>query len=113
MVDIFSLEEGVVTAGDQYTLQCSIHREATAPNGTLLEMTWLDRENDVISSEVSYILSGTSATTADSLTSTLTFPRLTTSQGGWYSCVINVTIPGKFKDLQVITSSLVRVASEY
>ena len=42
VVGVSSLEEGVVTAGDQYTLQCDISRMAPIPNNTVLEVMWLD-----------------------------------------------------------------------
>ena len=108
MVGVSSLEEGVVTAGDQYTLQCDISHRPT-PNNTVLEVMWLDNNNDLISSGTTYTVSDTSNTNASYLTSSLTFLRLTTSQGGLYSCVVNVTI---VIGQQIISTFPVRVSSE-
>ena len=111
LVSVSPVEEGVVTAGDQYTLQCNISRVATLVPTTLLEVKWLDPNNNTITSGTAYTISGMSSTTATTLTSTLTFPRLTTSQGGLYSCAVNMTIPDIVTD-QVISTAPVRVASE-
>ena len=102
----------MVSAGDQYTLQCNIRRKTRAPSNTILRMVWLDRDGDVITSGSAYAVSGMSNTTSADLTSTLTFHRLTTSQGGLYSCTVNATIPGTVKDEQIISTFPVRVASE-
>ena len=106
------MEECVVTAGGQYTLQCNISRVATLAPSTLLEVMWLDPSNNTITFGAAYTISGMSSTTATTLTSTLTFPRLTTSQGGLYSCAVNITIPDIVTDHQVISTAPVRVASE-
>ena len=111
-VNISADEEGVVTAGDQYTLQCNISRMDTLAPSTLLEVMWLDPSNNTITSGTTYTISGMSSTTATTLTSTLTFPRLTTSQGGLYSCAVNMTIPDIVTDHQVISTTPVRVAGE-
>ena len=107
-----SHEGNAGTAGDHYTLQCYIHRKDITQSNTLLEVMWLDNNSDVISSGTAYTVSGLSNTTSPNFTSTLTFPRLKTSQGGQYMCVVNVTIPDVVKDLQVSSSYTVRVASE-
>ena len=109
VVGVCSLEEGVVTAGDQYTLQCNISRLAPTPNNTVLEVMWFDNNNDLVSSGTAYSVSDISNTNAAYLTSTLTFLRLTTSQGGLYSCVANVTI---VIGQQIISTFPVRVSSE-
>ena len=111
-VSVSPVEEGVVTAGGQYTLQCTISRVATIDPSTLLEVMWLDPSNNTITSGTNYTISGMSNTTATTLTSNLTFLRLTTSQGGLYSCAVNMTIPDIVTDHQVISTAPVRVASE-
>lgn len=112
MVRVFPVEEGVVTAGGQYTLQCDISRRDTLGNATLLEVVWLGPGNEAITSGTNYTISDPSSTTATTLNSTLTFLRLTTSQGGLYSCAVNMTIPDIVTDHQVIRPTPVRVASE-
>ena len=112
-VSVSPMEEGVITAGGQYTLQCNISRVTTLAPSTLLEVMWLDPSNNTITSGTTYTISNMSSTTATTLTSTLTFPRLTTSQGGLYSCAVNMTIPDIVTDHQVISAVNVpiRVAS--
>ena len=80
---------------------------------TLLEVMWLDPSNNTITSGTAYTISGMSSTTATTLTSILTLHRLTTSQGGLYSCAVNMTIPDIVTDHQVISAVNVpiRVAS--
>ena len=109
VVGVSSLEEGVVTAGDQYTLQCNISRMAPIPNNTVLEVMWLDNNNDLISSGTTYTVSDISNTNAAYLSSTLTFLQLTTTQGGLYSCVVNVSI---VIGQQIINTFPVQVSSE-
>ena len=109
------VEEGVVTAGGQYTLQCMIlfHRpEAVERNHTLLEVIWFDPDDHTITSGPSFNISGMPNTTESTLNSTITFTRLTTSQGGLYSCGANLTIPDVTTDFQVIRHFPVRVERE-
>ena len=103
----------MVTAGGQYTLECTIRREATLHPSTLLEVMWLDLNNDTITAGPAHNLSGPASTMETSLNSTLTLPRLTTSQAGRYSCVANMTIPDITTDHQVMAQATVTVASEY
>ena len=91
-VDVSPLEDGVVTAGDQYTIQCRTSRVATLDPSTPLDVMWLDPDDNVMTSGTNYTISGMSSTNATSLTSTLTFHQITTSQGGIYSCVVNISI---------------------
>ena len=112
MVSVFPVEEGVVTAGDQYSLQCNISRVPTLSNSTLLEVMWLDPDNDIITAGTAYSITGPTSTNGTTLTSTLTFLRITTSQAGLYSCAANMTIPTIVTDHQVIRRTPVRVASE-
>ncbi len=111
-VRVSPVEVGVVTAGGRYALECDISRVATLSNATLLEVMWFSPDNDIITSGTAYSITGTTSTNATSLTSTLTFPRLTTSQGGVYTCAVNMTIPGIVTDHQVLRQENVRVASE-
>ena len=97
------VEEGVVAAEGQYTLQCNISRDGNLPPPTLLEVMWLDPNKNTITSGTAYTISGMSSTTTQNLTSTLTIPRLTTSQGGLYSCAANLTVPDIVTDCQVIS----------
>ena len=109
-VDVRS--SGDAAAGNQFTLEC-LTRRATSSLSTLLEVKWLDQYNNTITSGPAYNISGMSNTTAANLTSTLTFPRLTTSQGGLYSCAVNMTIPSIVTDYQVINTLPVIVSSEF
>ena len=109
-VDVRS--SGDAAAGNQFTLEC-LTRTATLSLSTLLEVKWLDQYNKTITSGPGYNISGMSNTTAANLTSTLTFPHLTTSQGGLYSCAVNMTIPGIVTDYQVINTLPVIVSSEF
>ena len=98
-------------AGTQGSVQCSISREATLPRSTLLEVMWLDPENNTITNSTTYSITGSSSTHGTTLTSTLTFLHITTSQGGLYSCAVNMTIPAIVTDHQVIKQIDLRVTS--
>ena len=113
-VNVVPVEEGVATAGDRYTLQCNITRDADWPPSpsTFMEVMWSDASHTTITSGTAYTISAVSSTNNITLASTLTFPRLITSQGGLYSCAANITIPGVALDFQVIKSVPVQVASE-
>ena len=100
--------EGVnATAGDDITLICNVSRFSNLDPFTLLEVMWLDADGNMV-------VSTTITSTTDTNTqSTLTFSLLTTSQGGVYSCAVNMTIPDIVMDHQVISTAPVRVASEW
>ena len=108
--------EGVnAIAGDDITLICNISRMSTLDPSTLLEVMWLDADGSIITSDdMDLLVVSTIASTTDTNTqSTLTFTLLTTSQGGVYSCAVNMTIPDIVMDHQVISTVPVRVASEW
>ncbi len=99
------------TAGDIYMLECNISRVATLSSSTLLEVVWLDMNNDIITSgSPDYTITGDTSTTS-TLISTLTFTILRTSHGGTYSCSANMTIPNVVTDHQVTMTANVTVAS--
>ena len=108
--------EGVnAIAGDDITLICNVSRVSTLDPSTLLEVMWLDADGNIITSDdMNLLVVSTITNTTDTNTqSTLTFPLLTTSQGGVYSCAVNMTIPDIVMDHQVISTAPVRVASEW
>ena len=112
-VSVSPVEVGVPTAGDMYTLECNISRAVTLSNSTLLEVVWLDPNNRTISSNPNFTIVGDTNTTATFLTSQLTFSRLTTSQGGNYTCSSNMTIPGVVATDHPVPSTIsVRVISK-
>ena len=107
--------EGVnATAGDVVTLMCNVSRVSTLDPSTLLEVMWLDVDGNIITSDDMDLLvvSSITSTTDINTQSTLTFPPLTTSQGGVYSCAVNMTIPDIVMDYQVISTAPVRVTSK-
>ena len=111
--------EGVnATAGDNITLICNVSRVSTLDRSTLLEAMWLDVDGNIITKSTDddmdlLVVSNINYTTDANTQSTLTFPLLTTSQGGVYSCAVNMTIPDIVMDHQVISTAPVRVTSEY
>ena len=109
-MSISPTEVDVITAGDSYELQCNISLASYLINTTLLEAVWLDPDGVVITTNEALIASNLTSTNNPNFTTTLTFPRLTTSQGGLYSCAVNLTTLGLFKDHQVIRTSAIRVA---
>ena len=113
-VSVSQSPDGVIIAGDQqYSLLCHITRAATLPPSTLLEVMWLDPDNDTIVSGVNnYTIRGVFQTNATSFNSALVFNRITTSQGGMYSCAVNMTVPDVVIDHQVVKTVAVRVTSE-
>ena len=107
--------EGVnATAGDVVTLMCNVSRVSTLDSSTLLEVMWLDVDGNIITSDDMDLLVASSITssTDTNTQNILTFPLLTTSQGGVYSCAVNMTIPDIVMDHQVISTAPVRVTSK-
>ena len=111
-VSISPLEEGVPTAGDNYTLQCNVSRQATLDPSTVLEVMWFNSTNDTVISGNGVTLTGSSRTMDTTLTSTLTFTHLRTSQGGVYRCAVSMTIPGIMDNHVVSRSAQVSVTSK-
>ena len=111
-----SVEGGVATSGDDITLICNVSRLSTLDPSTLLEVMWLDVDGNIITMSSDdtnlRVVSDVTYTTDTNTQSTLTFPLLTTSQGGVYSCAVNMTIPDIVMDHQVISTAPVRVTSE-
>ena len=103
----------VPTAGDSYSLQCDISRAKTLDSSTLLEVVWLDSNNNIITSNPNISISEDTHSTGTMLSSLLMFPRIRTSQGGIYSCAVNMTIPGIVDDHRVVTAMDVSVISKW
>ena len=103
---------GVPTAGDSYILECTISRVDTLSPSTLLEVVWLDPDNNTITSNtLDYTITGDTSTTSTILISRLTLTRLRTSHAGVYSCSANMTVPGVVTDHQVARTTDVIVTS--
>ena len=112
-VVVSAVGDGVPTAGDMYTLECTISRGGTLDSSTILEVMWLDMNNDIITAgNADYTITGDSSTTSTTTISTITFNRVRTSHGGTYSCSVNMTIPDIVTDHQVTRTTDVTVASK-
>ena len=97
----------MVTAGERHSIVCRITRVDTLADDTLLEVTWLDHNNKVITPGPTHTITGPTSTTETSLTSNLTFTTLTTSQGGRYTCLATMTIFDIIEDnVEMATSDL-------
>ena len=75
----------------------------------MLELLWLDSTNTTVTSGNGVTLAGSSSTMDTTLTSTLTFTRLRTSQGGVYRCAVNMTIPDIVDNFVISSSAQVSV----
>ena len=107
--------EGTPTAGDVYSLVCDVSRADTLASSTILEVMWWDNNGALISSGSGLSITGPTSTTDTTLTSTLTFTPLKTSQGGMYTCAVNMTIPegdSTVQDFQVTSTAQVSLRSE-
>ena len=112
MVSVSPVEGGVPTAGSAYTLECNISRAETLNSTTRLDVVWIDPNNTLILSGTDFNIRGDTSTSSTSLISRLTFPLLRTSQGGIYTCSVNMTIPGIFTNHQVNSTATVTVSSK-
>ena len=111
-VSVTAVTGDAATAGDQYTLQCDVSREETLSSSTILELMWFTSTNVTVTSGSDMTITGSSSTTEPTLSSTLTFTRLRTSQGDVYRCAVNMTIPTIVQDYLVSDSAQVSVTSK-
>ena len=111
-VVVISAVDEVPTAGNRYSLQCNISRAETLDSSILLEVVWLDSNNNIITSNPNISISEDTHSTGTMLSSILMFPRIRTSQGGRYSCTVNMTIPGIVDDHRVVMTVDVSVISK-
>ena len=95
-----------------FRLDCNISRGKYLPPSTLLEVTWLDNINNTIISNSNISISGNLSSTATFLYSNLMFTRIKTSQGGRYSCAVNMSIFGVVNNHRVTKSRTVIVMSK-
>lgn len=81
----------------------------------VLEVEWFGHDGSlVIEGQTDINITGESNTMDSTLTSRLTFTSLKTSQGGVYTCSVNLTIrEANVIDHNVRSDSSVRVKSEY
>ena len=104
--------EGISVAGHEFMLICRASRDALL--SALLEMEWLGPRGTLIEEDSGVTIMGSSTTTKAILTNTLVFSNLHTSQGGLYTCRMNLTIPEEnVTDHSVSKSSNVIVQRKY
>ena len=104
--------DGVLEAGFQFSITCDATRDNRTAEATL-RVEWLYPDNTVITSgEGGLVITGNTSTNTTSLTSTLTFSSLLTSQGGSYVCRVYQTIPDVVTDHPVEATYYVTVQSE-
>ena len=90
MQEVQLTSEGSSIAGHSLTLICRGTREPLL--AASLEVEWLGPGGTPIQEGSNITITGPSSTTEVSLTSTLMFDSLRTSQGGPYTCRMNLTI---------------------
>ena len=110
---LLSAMGGVPNAGDMFRLECNISRAETLPPSTLLEVIWLGIGDNKIISVSNTSITGNTSSTTTTLYSRLTFPRITTSQGGRYSCAVSMTIFRVVMGHRVTNTWNVSVISKY
>ena len=100
-------------AGSSYTLTCVISRGTSVETATLA-VEWFGPDGSRIDGGQSGItVTGQSSTPDSMLISSLVFTNLMTSQGGQYTCSVNLTIAGtEVIDYNVNRTASVRVQSE-
>lgn len=104
--------EVVVDAGDTLSLTCVAGKDLSQVSATL-EVEWFDGNGSPLTGGGVVMVTGDTSTTAFTLSSTLTFPSVSTSQAGPYTCRVNLTIPeAGVTDHSVSRVSHVRVRSE-
>ena len=101
-------------AGTEYTLVCTATKDVSLTTA-ILEVEWFGPNGNLITgTEEGITVTGQASTTDTELTSSLTFTSLKTSQGGEYTCSVNLTIPeANVTDHNVRRTSAVRVQSKY
>lgn len=107
------LADNTVPADSSYSVECNATRDLDLESDTTLEIEWLDSNGLLIRGGDEITISGDTSTNGLTLTSTLTFNSITTTQAGPYYCSVNLTIPGAgVFDHNVRRSSVVRVMSK-
>ena len=98
----FSLNEAtMISAGDNISVSCYAKRQTTLFPTTLLEITWLDNNNNPMTSADGFTFTGQQSSMNHNITSRLIVSSIKTSQAGVYTCVVNMTISGVVEDHQV------------
>ena len=104
--------EEVVDAGDTLTLICEAAKDSSLRTA-FLEVEWFNPYGSLISGGSGISVTGDTSTVNFTLSSTLTFPSISTSQAGPYSCRVNLTIfEAGVTDHSVSRISHIRVRSE-
>ena len=101
-------------AGGEYTLVCIATKNVNL-SAADLKVEWFDHDGSlIIGGQGDITITGDFSTMDNTLTSSLTFTNLKTSQGGVYTCSVNLTIPeANVIDHNVRSASYVRVQGEY
>lgn len=102
-----------MTTGDQFNVTCRTTRNSIFSNSALLEVTWLDPSNRLISGQSDLMVTGNGSTTNNELVSELLFSLVRASQAGSYSCVVNMTVPGVVTNYTVLTTLELNVRSKW
>lgn len=104
--------EGTVTAGLGHTLTCSSSRDPGIPATFSLE--WLAPNGNIVMNTDSTIqVIGDTSSNADTISSSLRFSVLRTSQAGMYSCRVHLTVPNSMIQHSVVMRATVTVKREY
>ena len=93
-------------------MTCCTTRQTTLLSRTLLEITWLDNNNNPVTSADGFTFTGQQSSMNHNITSTLLVSSIRTSQAGVYTCVVNMTIPGVVEDHQARESVNIYVTSK-
>ena len=83
--------EGTSVAGHEFMLICRATRDPLLASS--LEMEWLGPGGTLIEEGSGITIMGLTSTSEETLTNMLVFSNLLTSQGGPYTCRVNLTIP--------------------
>ena len=100
-------------AGTEHTLVCTATKNASLSTA-VLEVEWLGPNGPLVDGQDGITIAGEPSTMDNNtLTSSLTFTNLVTSQGGMYTCSVNLTIPeANITDHNVRRRSSFKVQSE-
>ena len=99
-------------AGAEHTLVCTATKNASLSTA-VLEVEWLGPNGPLVNGQDDITIAGEPSTMDNTLTSSLTFTNLVTSQGGMYTCSVNLTISeANVTEHNVRRKSSVKIQSE-
>ena len=108
----FSLLQTNILADNNIIMSCYGTRQTTLLSSTLMEVTWLDNNNNKITLSDNFNVTGQDRSMKHNITSRLTVSNMRTSQAGVYTCVVNMTIPGVVENNLVRKSVTIYVTSK-